>query len=323
MAKNQKYVTYSDRLQIEFWLNQGLKGPSIAKKINKDRTVVWREVNRNSGDYFDYYADRAEYFSKRRATKTNVKKLVRCQALRDYVVARITEDDWSPEQIAGRLREFPGERPEGKTVNHETIYQYVYEVEPWLYHKLPQQRWSRRKRNSRKEHKPVIPNRTPISERPEAINERIEVGHFESDSIVGKRHKQGLSVQYERVIQYIKLHRILNFSATETLEAIQASIASLPEGFVKSFTFDNGTENVRHEALGLPTYFCDPYKAWQKGGVEQANKLIRRYVPKGTDVRKVTDQRLREIEYKLNNRPRKKLNYRKPIEKLTEYKMLH
>jgi len=323
MAKNQKYLIYADRLQIERWLNQGLKSPTIAKKIGKDRTVVWREITRNSGEYFDYCADHAEHFAKRRASKTNVRKLVKHQALRDYVVRQLIKEDWSPEQIAGRLREFPAERPDGLTVNHETIYQFVYEVEPWLCHKLPQQRWVRREHNSRKERKPVIPNRTPIAERPEVINERAEVGHFESDSIVGKRHKQGLSVQYERVIQYIKLHRILNFSATETLEAIQATVASLPDSFVKSFTFDNGTENVAHEQIGLPTYFCEPYSPWQKGGVENANKLIRRYVPKGTDIRKVTDLRLREIEQKLNNRPRKKLNYRKPQEKLNEYKMLH
>lgn len=323
MAKNQKYITYSDRLQIEFWLNQGLKSPKIAEKIAKDRTVVWREINRNRGDYFEYHADHAEHFAQRRASRTNVRKLMKSQALHDYVVEKLTKDDWSPEQISGRLKEFPSERPDGLTINHETIYQFIYEEEPWLYHKLPQQRWSRREHNCRKERKPVIPNRTSISERPEVINRRKEIGHFESDSIVGKRHKQGLSVQYERVIQYIKLHRILNFGATETLEAIQATLAALPDDFAKSFTFDNGSENVAHEQIGLPTYFCEPYKPWQKGGVENANKLIRRYVPKGTDLRRITDQKLREIEHKLNNRPRKKLNYRKPQEKLIEYKMLH
>lgn len=323
MAKNQQYLTYGDRLQIEFWLRQESNVKQIAEKISKDRSVVWREIKRNSGDYFPYYADHAQYFAERRASKTNVRKLVKNQALHDYVIEKLNED-WSPEQISGRLKEFPAERPDGLTVNHETIYQFVYEVEPWLYHKLPQQRWTRREHNSRKERKPVIPNRIPIGERPEIVNERGEIGHFESDSIVGKRHKQGLSVQYERTIQLIKLHRILNFGASETLLAIQTTLASLPDGFVKSLTFDNGSENVKHEELGVPTYFCEPYKPWQKGGVENANKLIRRYVPKGTDLRKITDHRLREIEQKLNSRPRKKLNYKTPQEKLTEYEeMLH
>jgi transposase, IS30 family len=217
-------------------------------------------------------------------------------------------------------QKLPPEELKGLTVSHEAIYHFIYEERPDLYHKLRRRHWVRRKKGSRHTNKPVIPNRTPISERPEAINEKAEIGHFESDSIVGRRHRQGLSIQYERAIQLVKIHRIRNFTASETLEAIQSTLAALPDGFVKSLTFDNGTENVLHEQTGVPTYFCKPYCAWQKGGVENVNGLIRQYIPKGTDLRKITDQELREIEHKLNSRPRKRLNYKTPKELLEEYK---
>lgn len=322
MAKNQRLLTYYDRQMIEYWLRLGKKSPKIAEKIKKDRTVVWREIQRNSGEYLDYSANRAQEYAERRGRKTNVRKLVKDKKLHNHVVKKLNEG-WSPEQISGRLKEHPLKSLVGKSVNHETIYQFIYEVEPWLFHQLHQKRPNRRQHFSRRHYKPVIPNRTSIHERPEYINSREEIGHFESDSIVGKHRKQGLSVQYERSIQYIKFHRIINFTAKETMEAIQTTIETLPIGFIKSMTFDNGGENTNHEQLNLPTYFCDPYKAWQKGGVENANKLIRRYLPKGTDFREITDEKLKEIEIKLNNRPRKKLNYQTPEELLTTYKMLH
>jgi IS30 family transposase len=236
-----------------------------------------------------------------------------------YVTEKLAEN-WSPEQIAGRLKSFPVERPEGQSVSHEAIYGYIYEEEPHLYHKLRRKHWERRKKGQRHRNKPVIPDRVPISERPSKVNEKKEIGHFESDSIVGKRHKQGLSVQYERVTQFVKIHRIRNFTPEETNEAIAATLAALPENFIQSFTLDNGTENYQHKSWNIPTYFCEPYKPWQKGGVENANGLIRQYIPKGADIRKVNDEQIRTIEYRLNSRPRKKLNYQTPLEVLTEYR---
>lgn len=319
MAKNQRLLTYADRLCIEVCLRQGLRKEYIAKRLGRDPSVISRELKRNKGEQMEYLADHAQYFAERRASKTDRKKLVKYPRLLEYVKEKLAID-WSPEQIAGRLKKFPTDRPDGLTVSHEAIYGYIYEEEPHLYHQLRRKHWERRKKGSRHRNKPVIPDRVPISKRPGEINEKEEVGHFESDSIVGKRHKQGLSVQYERVIQLIKIHRLKNFTPGETNEAIQATLIALPDNFVKSFTLDNGTENYYHTSWNIPTYFCDPYKAWQKGGVENANGLIRQYVPKGTDIRRITDEEIRLYEYRLNSRPRKKLDYRTPLEALTEYK---
>lgn len=319
MAKNQRYLTYGDRLQIEFCLRQGWKPERIAERIGKDPSVLSRELKRNKGEHMDYCADHAQHFAERRASKTDRKKLLKYPKLLAYVKEKLNKD-WSPDQIAGRLKNHPTERPDGLLVSHEAIYGYIYDEEPHLHHTLRRKHWERRKKGQRHRNKPVIPNRTPIAERPERVNERIEVGHFESDSMVGKRHKQGLSVQYERTIQLVKIHRIRSFKPEETNEAIQATFAALPDDFTKSFTLDNGTENYQHQSWFIPTYFCEPYKPWQKGGVENMNGLIRQYVPKGTDIRKVTDEQIRFYEDRLNTRPRKNLGYKTPQELLTEYK---
>lgn len=319
MAKNQRILTYADRLCIEVCLRQGMKKEHIAHRLGRDPSVIGRELQRNKGEHMDYLADHAQYFAQRRATKTDRKKLVKHPALLSYVKKKL-DDDWSPEQIAGRLKRFPTERPEGQTVSHEAIYGYIYEEEPHLYHKLRRKHWERQRRGQRQARTPVIPDRTPIAERPEEINERRAIGHFESDSIVGKGHKQGVSVQCERRIQFVKMHRLRNFTPVETNEAIAATLAALPDGFVKSFTLDNGGENYQHNSWGVPTYFCDPYKPWQKGGVENMNGLIRQYLPKGTDMRTITDEQIRIIEYRLNSRPRKGLDYKTPFEVLQEYK---
>jgi len=318
MAKNQQFLTLFDRQQIEFFLRQGLKSPAIAEKIKKDRTVVWREINRNKGDHTPYVAAAANYYARRRASKTDRRKLLKHPQLLEHVKEMLIEG-WSPEQIAGRLKKYPLSQVGSLTISHEAIYGYIYDEEPYLYHQLRRKHYERRPFGQRHAHKPAIPNRVPISARPKEINEKQTIGHFESDSIVGKQHQQGLSVQYERVIQLVKIHRIKNFKPEETNVAINETLASLPDGLVQSLTLDNGLENYQHQSWNIPTFFCEPYKSYQKPGVENINGLIRQYVPKGTDIRKVTDEQIKLYERRLNNRPRKKLNYQTPLEALTEY----
>lgn len=316
-------LTKADREHIEFYLHckQGVR--EIGKLIRKDHSVVSREIRRNSSPFLPYSAKTAQAAADRKAKLTDQMKLVKHRELAEYVTKKLRKD-WSPEQIAGRLKEFPDERPKGLTVSHEAIYGWIYEHEPHLYHKLRYKKPDRQKQGSRKhQNKPLIPEMVSITERPEAINERKEVGHFESDSLVGKGRKQGLSVQYERAIQLSRIHKILGFNATETKDALVATIESLPNDFTKSFTFDRGGESAKHYELRaeyeLQTFHCEAYKPWQKGGVENCNGLIRQYFPKGTDFTIVTDYEIRRAQELLNNRPRKGLNYRTPNEKLQEF----
>ena len=315
-------LTKYEREQIELYFRQGLSGREIAKKISRHHSVVGRELVRNRSPLFTYEASKANYFSGRRAKKTNKRKLQKSEKLYEYVLEKL-DLNWSPEQISGRLKTNPPPKLKGFTVSHEAIYQFIYEAEPWLYRKLRYKRSDRQKHYSRKTRKVVIPGKVSIHERPEVINTRVEVGHFESDTMSCRGKKQALSVQYERAIQLLRIHKVQGFSAPETKEALSQTILSMPDNFAKSFTFDNGTEGAKHHELRkeyhLQTYFCDTYAAWQKGGVENMNGLLRQYLPRKLNLEKVTDGQLNEIQERLNNRPRKNLNYQTPNEKLIDY----
>ncbi len=315
-------LTKYDREQIELYFRLGLSGRAIAKRIGRHHSVVERELKRNRSPYFVYEALKADYFSQRRAKKTNKRKLEKSEKLYEHVLEKL-DLDWSPEQIAGRLKKHPPPKLKGLTISHEAIYQFIYEVEPWLYHKLRYKRSDRQKHYSRKSRKVIIPEKVSIHERSEVINERAEIGHFESDTLSCKGKKQALSVQYERAIQLLRIHKVQGFSAPETKEALSQTILSLPDNFTKSFTFDNGGEAAKHLELKkeyqLQTYFCDTYAAWQKGGVENMNGLLRQYLPRKLNLESLNDSDLYSIQERLNNRPRKSLNYQTPNEKLIAY----
>lgn len=155
------------------------------------------------------------------------------------------------------------------------------------------------------------------------ITYRTRYGHFEVDTIVsGKRHrsKTSLAVSYERKAKYISIRKIASLKP----ERFNRALIKMNKRFnrVKSLTLDNGIENIHYEKLNIPTFFCHPYSSWQKGGVENANKMIRRYIPKGCDISHYSDSYVKMIEDRLNNRPRKSLGYKTPKEVMLRNNML-
>jgi transposase, IS30 family len=164
----------------------------------------------------------------------------------------------------------------------------------------------------------------PISsiDRPEVINNRLEIGHWESDSIESKGRKSGLNVLLERASRLVQITKLSSKKSIDTFHAIEKRLSSFPEIYVKSITYDNGPENAKHlqvnDAFKCDSYFCQPYHSWEKGSVEQVNGLIRRYLPKGTDFSEIHYSKIKEVELALNNRPRKCLNFRTPIEVYTQ-----
>lgn len=315
-------LTAYDREQIEHWVRLGLGVREIARRVGRDHSVVSRELCRNRSLHFSYEAKQADYFANRRAKKTNRRKLLKSTYLREYVVSKL-RSGWSPEQIAGRIKT---ERPDelvGLNVSYEAIYQFIYEEEPWLYHQLRRRKPVRQHQLARQPQRLKIPERVSIHTRPEPINNRSQIGHLESDTVVGRGRKGYLSVQYERATQLLRLSCLSGLQAEKTVEALRYTIESLPTGFVRSITFDNGTENTKHTAIKdgyhIPTYFCDPASPHQKGGVENINGLLRQYLPKWRDLSTLTDQEAHKIQERINNRPRKKLNYQTPNEMLKRY----
>lgn len=315
-------LTQYEREQIAYSLKLKRGVRDIARLLKRDPGVICRELGRNRLPDGTYDPARAQKKADLRARKTNRRKLETDWRLHDWVAGRL-HDGWSPELIAGRLKEGPPQRLRGARVSHEQIYQYIYQGEGrWegWYQLLHRKHRRRQRRYGRKPQKVRIPERVSIHDRPEEIEKRGRCGDWESDLAAFRRQRQALSVQYERHLMAIRLHRVADKTAEENEDAIAKTLDALPAALSRSMTFDNGPENVCHRRIRdrfhLDTFFCDPYAAWQKGGVENAIGLIRRYLPKETDLATLTDVELHAVEEKLNNRPRKKLNYRTPNEAL-------
>jgi IS30 family transposase len=224
------------------------------------------------------------------------------------------EEGWSPEQIAGRIRlDKPGTR-----LSHETIYQYVFKTERNLTQYLQCGRTNRRKRVHKRARRVLIPYRTGIEVRPESVNTREEHGHWEGDTAVSRQSKQALMVLQERKLGLTFLKKLSRCAPQEMNDAIIARLSVLPPQMRRSLTFDNGQENRRHhelhDVIGMQTYFCNPYRSWEKGSVENAVGLTRRVWPKKTDYALIPDEEIAMVEYRLNTRPRKRFGYLTPFE---------
>lgn len=255
---------------------------------------------------------------------------------------------WSPEQITGRLK-YLHPIDTSWHICHETIYQFVYKPKTeitkiglqqqaildkrlnskintitvtdydrplWEY--LRRKQVKRRKLRGRKVQRVRIPDRVSIHNRPEIINRRKKFGHWEGDSIVGKGHISGLHTEYERVSSLTRFEKVVRINAEGFVQATDKIFGDLPPKARLSTTLDNGSENIGHVKLkqtyGMATYFADPYSAWQRGGNENANLWIRYYFPKKTDFSTITNEELRDVEWELNNRPRKRLGFMTPQE---------
>lgn len=295
----------------------------MAGRLNRDYSIIKREIKRNSGEVLPYNAQAAHYYAARRRKKTNTRKLEKWQneKLTEYVKV-LLEDGWSPEEIAGRLKEHPPEEVrqcKNKTVSYESIYNWIYEGEgkfEGLYKKLRRKQKVRKRRFARKKQvKTIIKERVPIAQRPEVVAQRKRIGDWETDSMIFPG-KSILSVQFERKMKLCRIHKCEDKTAARSEEALRDSIESLPRNFWLTITRDNGSENVLHKETEVPSYFCNTYCSWQKGGVENLNGLVREYFPKKFNLDKIEESYVYAIQEKLNNRARKALNYLTPNEVL-------
>jgi transposase, IS30 family len=314
-------ITLYEREQIESLLRAKKKKTEIAKKLNRDYSIVKREIKRNSNKLVAYDAQTAQSLSEQRQKKTNVRKLAKHgnEKLLEYVKDGL-EKGFSPEQIEGTLTQQPPDEVKDckdTTISYESIYAWIYEGDGktggW-YKKLRRKQKKRNAKISRKQRKKSrIKERVSIHDRPEIVETRERFGDWETDSVIFSG-RSILSVQFERKSKLCRLHKCYDKSALASEEALQDSIDSLPRTFWLSITRDNGTENALHHETEVPSYFCDPYSSWQKGGVENLNGLIREYLPKKLNLDTVSDREVYEIQEKLNDRPRKANNYLTPNE---------
>jgi IS30 family transposase len=241
-------------------------------------------------------------------------------------VARQLRRGWSPQQIAGRLAAMHPDEPE-KRVCHETIYRALYalprgELRRELLACLRQghkTRWPRSRGASRRD---SLPEDLRIAARPEEIAERLIPGHWEGDLIKGAFNRTAVGTLVERSSRLVMLVRLTGFDSLTVQKGFERMFANVPKELRKSLTYDRGSEMARHRDLtantGIRVYFADPYCPWQRGSNENANGLIRQYLPKGSDLSRHTQADLNRIAALLNTRPRKVLAFRTPIEVFEE-----
>ena len=291
----------------------------IGAVIGRHKSTVSRELARNASvTYGCYRAHRAEQRSAARRSAASRHQRLKNDEIRTYTREKLSKD-WTPELIAGRL---PGDHP-GLTISPEAIYQYVYAKDTpnreQLIAGLPRQHRKRKpKGNGRKSKKVIIPNPVSIDLRPLIVEDRKETGHWETDSMVSSQSKAALNTLVERTWRLTYITKLPRKTAELTAAAVIRRLKHLPPEARRTLTLDNGTENAGHQditsAIKIQCYFAHPYHSWERGSNEQVNGLIRRYLPKGTDFSMITDRQIQEIENKLNNRPRKCLGFKTPLE---------
>jgi IS30 family transposase len=316
-------LTLADREEISLGLRAGESFTVIAARLGKAVSTVSREVAA-SGGRATYRAWRAHQRAREQARRPKACKLA-CPRLASQVTGWL-EQWWSPVQISRRLRiEFPGDPM--MWVSHETIYQALYvqgrgELRRELARCLRTGR-ARRRPRGRGENTGRIRDMVMISERPAEAEDRAVPGHWEGDLIIGKDCKSAVGTLVERTTRYVLLlHLPAGRDAHLVEQAMRQAIYTLPGELARTITWDQGKEMAYHAdftiATGIPVYFCDPHKPWQRGSNENTNGLLRQYLPKGTDLSVHSASDLARIAASLNNRPRKTLAFMKPSEKLAE-----
>ena len=307
------HLTLEQRYTIEVMCKEGYNKSAIAKAINRDKSVVYRELQRNcdkrSGVYHHDQAQRK--YEKRQQEK---RKHIRFTSSVQEDVETLLKEDYSPEQVVGTLK---GQcKP---TVSIERIYQHIWADKKrngGLHLHLRNQGRKYRKRGNKKDNRGIIKDRVGIEKRPEIVEERRRFGDLEVDLIIGKNHNQAMLTINDRASGMLKIRKIASKEAKVVSKAIVEELTDwIP--YIKTITADNGKEFADHkfvsEQLGIDYYFARPYHSWERGSNENLNGLVRQYFKKSSDFRPITQEQVKAVEDKLNNRPRKRFNYEKPI----------
>jgi IS30 family transposase len=315
-TKKYSNLSLGEREEIAIWLEKGMKQHEIAAMLKRSASTISREIRRNNPSVYDvqYRANRAQLKAEERKAKSHERERIPNKRLRRFICRHIRAG-YSPEIIAFMATE----KNENWKSNYETIYQWVYNDRQDLIPFLTRSHKKRRKRGSGKQKRCVkIPNRTMIEKRPGYVNLRSRIGHWEADTAISRQSKAAIMVLAERRTRYVILKKLDAKTAFAMHNATVKSLENHPRRFRRSITYDNGTENALHEltnrTLGVKSYFCNPYHSWEKGTVENMIGIIRRFYPKKTDWRNVTQWDLNKVARFINNRPMKLLGFKTPYQ---------
>jgi IS30 family transposase len=325
--KNYKQLTFSQRYQIESLLQAGLSQTSIASILKVNKSTISRELKRNVANRgrtaHIYKAEKAQSKTALRHRHKS-KQILLTESLKKRIESLLEYEKWSPELIAKRLG-----MESDICVSHETIYKWIWECKHSNHNKhRPYKKLytylkhigRRQKRKNTKDNREVIIGRVPIGERPKVVDLRTRIGDIEVDLMMGSNHKSALLVMTDRTTLITMTEKLQSKNAEEVYEKMKSRLTNFNSCWIKTITFDNGKEFSQHHKiakdLNVKTYFTRPYTSQDKGTVENRIGVIRRFFPKKTDLRKVSNERIKEVENLLNYRPIRKFNYLNPIEKL-------
>ena len=325
--KKYKQLTVEQRYQIEALTQAGLNQTMISNQLGVHRSTISRELKRSTalrgrtaGKYIAVNAERKS----RNRHKHKHKRVLLTAEMKHQISEKMRVDKWSPELISEKWKQ-----QNILVVSHETIYKWIWESKhtntkenrPYktLYKELKHGK-RKQKRGRIKDMRGAIANRVHITERAPIIEERRRIGDLEADLMMGKDHKSALLVLTDRTTLITLIEKLNGKSAKEDTFKIKERLSRFSSSYLKSITFDNGKEFAGHQEIAdefnLKTYFTTPYTSQEKGTVENRIGVIRRFFPKKTDLREVSNERIKQVELSINNRPIRKFHYLSPIETL-------
>ena len=313
--KKYSQLSLQERAQVEILSGKGYAQKDVAQVLERDPSTICRELKRKVHGL--YVARKAHHkaYVKRKYAKYQGMKITEDMRLQEYIT-KYLRLEWSPEQISGRI----ADERQLQRVSHTAIYSWLRSVHGrQLESEL---RKLKRKRTKKKRAKVIeLEGRVFIDERPKSVADRRYFGDWEGDFIVsGKSGKAALLVLHERKSRYVFLRKIKHKTALRVEQALVDMIQPLHD--FKSLTLDNDIAFVHHEKIseeiGAPLFFCHPYASWEKGGVENTNRYLRRWIPKGANIARWSDKDIQNLEWWMNSLPRKILDFRTPEEVMIE-----
>lgn len=308
------HLTYEQRCHIFALLKRGCSQTEIAKDLNVSQSTICRESKRNG-----YRRKYSEKVAQKRANQRKKKAVSKARKMTpeilQFIDQKLKEMQWSPEQISGHLKQNMH-----ISISHESIYRYIWKDKYQggkLYKNLRRVGKKYNHRGNKIAGRGLIPNRIGIEERPAIVDEKRRVGDVEIDTVVGVGHQGRILTMVDRKTKLARLVLMSGGTADETRDALIKSLTPIKK-YLFTLTADNGKEFAKHldvaSTLGVKVYFARPYHSWERGLNENTNGLLRQYFPKGTDFTKITHEQVQHVEYLLNTRPRKSLNFQTPLQ---------
>jgi IS30 family transposase len=316
-------VSIEERSTIQVSLAKGLGIRAIARLMQRSPSTISREQHRNRNRERAYQAHTAQQSRQRRRLSCRPCRKLVPGSERFELMCYLLRQRLSPEQIAGRLRYMDIPSLKDAYVCRETIYSAIYalpvgELRKELIHCLRQGKSTRKPRRGAVDRQGQIPDMVSIHLRSSEVDQRVMPGHWEGDLIKGMNNASAVGTLVELSTGYLILAKMNDATATSAVEGFSAALNRMPLAARKTMTYDQGREMARHAEItqktGVAIYFCDPHSPWQRGSNENINGLIRQYLPKGTDLSMHSQEELDAIALELNIRPRKRFDFKCPIE---------